>query len=73
MRVSRRWSNPTILLPHIPIKKGTMGGTPDWQGAWQIKGGIDLNGFFNQDGLEVVIWIVLIIFLLSIFFDEGID
>jgi hypothetical protein len=50
-----------------------MGGTPDGQVAWLIKGGIDLNGFFNQDGFEVVIWIVLIIFLLSIFFDEGID
>lgn len=37
------------------------------------KGGLGLNGFFNQQGFEVVIWIVLIIFLLSIFFDEGID
>lgn len=50
-----------------------MGGTPNGQGAWQIKGGIGLSGFFNQEGFEVVIWIVLIIFLLSIFFDEGID
>ncbi|MDF2680261.1 MAG: hypothetical protein K0R47_1451 [Brevibacillus sp.] len=73
MRASRRWSNPMTIPRHIPIKKGTMGGTPDGQVAWLIKGGIDLNGFFNQDGFEVVIWIVLIIFLLSIFFDEGID
>lgn len=39
------------------------------------KGGTNVNsfGFFNQDGFEVVIWILVIIFLLSIFFDEGID
>lgn len=29
--------------------------------------------FSNHDGFEVVIWILVIIFLLSIFFDEGID
>lgn len=40
-----------------------------------MKGGSDMKGFgfFNQDGFEVVIWIIVIIFLLSIFFDEGID
>lgn len=32
-----------------------------------------MKGFFEQEGFEVVIWIVIIIFLLSIFFDEGID
>jgi hypothetical protein len=37
------------------------------------KGGTDMKGLFNQDGFEVVIWIIVIIFLLSIFFDEGID
>lgn len=31
-----------------------------------------MKGYFNQD-LEVVIWIVVIIFLLSIFFDERVD
>ena len=36
-------------------------------------GGTNMKGFFNQDGFEVVIWILVIIFLLSIFFDEGID
>jgi len=33
-----------------------------------------VRGFFaNHEGFEVVIWILVIIFLLSIFFDEGID
>jgi len=32
-----------------------------------------MKDFFAQEGFEVVIWIVIIIFLLSIFFDEGID
>ncbi|QRG70711.1 hypothetical protein JNE38_21540 [Brevibacillus choshinensis] len=58
---------------HIPNKKKAVGGKPGRQGAWWHEGGIDMSGFFNQDGFEVVIWIVLIIFLLSIFFDEGID
>jgi len=58
---------------HIPIKKKAVGGSPGRQGVWEIEGGIDMSGFFNQDGFEVVIWIVVIIFLLSIFFDEGID
>jgi hypothetical protein len=31
------------------------------------------GGFFNHDGFELVIWILVIIFLLSIFFDEGLD
>lgn len=43
------------------------------QGSRLVEGGTDMKGFFNQDGFEVVIWIVIIIFLLSIFFDEGID
>lgn len=32
-----------------------------------------MKGFFEGEGFEVVIWILVIIFLLSIFFDEGID
>jgi len=32
-----------------------------------------MRSFFDGDGFEVVIWILIIIFLLSIFFDEGID
>lgn len=27
----------------------------------------------DNEGFEVVIWILLIIFLISIFFDEGLD
>jgi hypothetical protein len=37
------------------------------------QGGTDMKGFFNHEGFEVIIWILVIIFLLSIFFDEGID
>ncbi|KKX53473.1 hypothetical protein X546_19005 [Brevibacillus borstelensis cifa_chp40] len=38
------------------------------------QGGTNVRGFFaNHEGFEVVIWILVIIFLLSIFFDEGID
>jgi hypothetical protein len=36
------------------------------------KGGF-FDGFFRNDGFELVIWILVIIFLLSIFFDEGLD
>jgi hypothetical protein len=44
------------------------------QGSQSGEGGTNMSfGFFNQDGFEVVIWILVIIFLLSIFFDEGID
>jgi hypothetical protein len=32
-----------------------------------------MGRFIDSDGFEVVIWILLIIFLISIFFDEGID
>jgi hypothetical protein len=31
------------------------------------------KGIFGNDGFELIIWILIIIFLLSIFFDEGID
>ncbi len=32
-----------------------------------------MRGFFDNEGFELIIWILVIIFLLSIFFDEGID
>jgi hypothetical protein len=32
-----------------------------------------MNRLFDNDGFEVIIWILLIIFLISIFFDDGID
>lgn len=35
--------------------------------------GRTMRGFLDNEGFEVVIWILLIIFLISIFFDEGID
>jgi hypothetical protein len=69
----RRVSNPIAVLRHIPIGKGALGGMRPVQGSTQGEGGTDMKGFFNQDGFEVVIWILVIIFLLSIFFDEGID
>lgn len=52
-----------------------MGGMPGVRLEAGGRGGSDMKdfGFFNQDGFEVVIWIIVIIFLLSIFFDEGID
>ncbi|GEB32978.1 hypothetical protein BPA01_25580 [Brevibacillus parabrevis] len=52
-----------------------MGGMPGAMVRASVKGGSRMKGFgfFNQDGFEVVIWIIVIIFLLSIFFDEGID
>lgn len=31
------------------------------------------RGLFSNDGFELIIWILIIIFLISIFFDEGID
>lgn len=52
-----------------------MGGMPGATVRASVKGGSVMKGFgfFNQDGFETVIWIIVIIFLLSIFFDEGID
>jgi hypothetical protein len=38
-----------------------------------MTGGKGMGRFSDSDGFEVVIWILIIIFLLSIFFDEGID
>ncbi|NGQ97281.1 hypothetical protein G3578_19260 [Brevibacillus sp. SYP-B805] len=35
--------------------------------------GQTMGRFIDNDGFELVIWILLIIFLISIFFDEGID
>ncbi|MBM7590811.1 hypothetical protein JOD01_002421 [Brevibacillus fulvus] len=32
-----------------------------------------MRGFFNNEGFEIVLWVILIVFLISIFFDEGID
>ncbi len=32
-----------------------------------------MNSFFKHEGFEVIIWILVIVFLLSIFFDEGIE
>lgn len=31
------------------------------------------RNFFDNDGFEVIIWILIIIFLISVFFDEGLD
>ncbi|EJL43267.1 hypothetical protein BAG01nite_25860 [Brevibacillus agri] len=71
----RHMSNPNFSPIHIPIEKGTMGGMPGATVRASVKGGSVMKGFgfFNQDGFETVIWIIVIIFLLSIFFDEGID
>ncbi len=32
-----------------------------------------MGRLFDGDGFEVIIWILLIIFLISLFFDEAID
>ncbi|CAJ1001742.1 hypothetical protein QO009_002812 [Brevibacillus aydinogluensis] len=32
-----------------------------------------MRTLFKHEGFEVIIWILVIIFLLSIFFDEGIE
>jgi len=32
-----------------------------------------LGKFFDNDGFEMLIWILVLIFLISIFFDEGLD
>lgn len=37
------------------------------------QGGTDMKSFFKHEGFEVIIWILVIVFLLSIFFDEGIE
>jgi hypothetical protein len=45
-----------------------------WEKDREATGGKGVNkGFFHNDGFEVIIWILVIIFLLSIFFDEGIE
>lgn len=31
------------------------------------------RGLFSNDGFEIIIGILIVIFLISIFFDEGID
>ncbi|NRR05383.1 hypothetical protein HP570_24510 [Brevibacillus sp. RS1.1] len=63
------------MEPHIPIGKGTMGGMEWCEERGRMKGGSDVRGFgfFNEEGFEVIIWIIVIVFLLVIFFDEGID
>ncbi len=32
-----------------------------------------MGRLFDHDGFEIIIWILLIIFLISIFFDDGIE
>ncbi|GED57295.1 hypothetical protein BFO01nite_14270 [Brevibacillus formosus] len=52
-----------------------MGGMEWCEECDKMKGGSDVRGFgfFNEEGFEVIIWIIVIVFLLVIFFDEGID
>jgi len=68
----RRISNPKARFRHIPIAKDTVSECSRCR-LDACEGGTNMKGFFNQDGFEIVIWILVIIFLLSIFFDEGID
>lgn len=66
---------PIHLLSHDIFLKGRAHGGMPGTRCEEGEGGTNMKGFgfFNQEGFEIVIWILVVIFLLSIFFDEGID
>jgi|GEM_PF-673863 len=71
--ISRANVQSNNCLATYTYREGRYGRTAECKALLVGEGGTNMKGFFNQDGFEVVIWILVIIFLLSIFFDEGID